>query len=318
LMQIILHFRCSRYTSTAISTMFGSRSWRALMRRNFIYRKRNLIGTLLEFLLPIAGVAILVAIKKSVQDTKDFAPQTVPANFPDNSDAFITLSFSDYLVAIQAPRTCYRNGTNGDGSPTFRISGIPKKNSNWQVPFVKCDFRNCQYEGEDASQKYCEYNLLALAPSSESDSEGFQRAKAFESYILNRYPVLNTTLAAKCANSTLPFSYSLVQVFPSAVEIETYVKQDKYGENGFPKIAMGVIFKGNSPTSYDYVLRLNSTNFYPQSAPPRIHRACFPTLLAKTKLAPPPEIKMPLTWETIPILAVTNMCTMASWSFSVW
>ncbi len=49
----------------------------------------------------------------------------------------------------------------------------------------------------------------------------------------------------------------------SQAEIEAYIKQGQYGDRDNPKIAMGVIFNGGSPTNYDYVLRLNSTNYYP-------------------------------------------------------
>jgi hypothetical protein len=214
-------------------------------------------------LLPIAAIAILVGIKEAVKGTSSFTPQTVPADFPDNNNAFVTLSFTDYLTAMQAKRLCENLGTDGSGGNVFIISGIQHKSFDWQVPFVKCDATYCKNQGEDAAAKYCEYNILALAPSSESDSGGMQRAQDFESYIVNRYTLLNTTLAAKFNNSTLPFSYPLVQIFNSQTDIENYVTQGQYGTTGYPKIAMGVIFNGNVANNYDYILRLNSTNFYP-------------------------------------------------------
>jgi hypothetical protein len=221
---------------------------------------------LFEFLLPIFFVGLLVAVKKDVQNSQDFAPQFVPSYVPNNDDAFVTMSFSDYVTAMQARRICYDDGYDIYGNQLFGITGIPYMSYNWQVPFVKCDYRACQRQGEDAAQKYCEYNILALAPSTENDAGGFKRVVDFGTYILKRYPLLNATLAAEFGNSTLPFSYPFVQIFKSSAAMEAYVKWDGYGSFGNPKIAMGVVFNGNSANNYDYVLRLNSTNYYPGEA----------------------------------------------------
>jgi hypothetical protein len=230
--------------------------------------------------LPILAIVILVLIKAAVKGTSSFTPQTVPANFPDNNQAFVTLSFTDYLTAIQVQRVCQLIGTDSSGDNVFIVSGIAYKSYDWQVPFVKCDATYCKNQGENANAKYCEYNILALAPSSESDSGGMQRAKDFESYILNRYTFLNTTLNAEFNNSTLPFTYPLVQIFNSQTDIENYVTQGQYGTTGYPKIAMGVIFNGNAANNYDYILRLNSTNFYPgEDAQPAATTTPDPTAL---------------------------------------
>lgn len=187
----------------------------------------------------------------------------MPAYIPDEFDAFVTMSFSDYVIALQARRFCYDAGLDFNGNQMFGITGIPYMSYNWQVPFIKCDYRNCQSQGEDASQKYCQYNILALAPSTETDVGGLQRARDFESYLLNRYPVLNTSLATELNSTMLPFPYPFVQLFKSAADMEGYVKWGGYGNIENPKIAMGVVFNGNAANDYDYVLRLNSTNDYP-------------------------------------------------------
>mmetsp|Transcript_2635 Transcript_2635/g.7197 ORF Transcript_2635/g.7197 Transcript_2635/m.7197 type:complete len:156 (-) Transcript_2635:254-721(-) len=93
--------------------MIGSVAWRALMRRNLLYRRRNIISTIFELCLPIAFVGILVGIKGAVEDLDGFSPEEVPANFPINNDALKIFSFTDYVTALQAKRTC----TAGNAPP---------------------------------------------------------------------------------------------------------------------------------------------------------------------------------------------------------
>lgn len=40
-----------------------------------------------------------------------------------------------------------------------------------------------------------------------------------------------------------------------------YVKSEDYGKTGFPKLVMGIAWKGNDTKNYIYSLRQNSTNF---------------------------------------------------------
>lgn len=56
----------------------------------------------MEFVLPIAFLGILVAIKVPLENTDGFKPETVPADFPVNSDALVPFSFGDYVTAPQA------------------------------------------------------------------------------------------------------------------------------------------------------------------------------------------------------------------------
>jgi len=86
--------------------MIGSRAWCALMRRNFLYRRRNIVGTIFELCLPILFVWFLVLIKGAVEDSDSFAPVEKPAIFPTNNDALKIFSFTDYVTALQAERKC--------------------------------------------------------------------------------------------------------------------------------------------------------------------------------------------------------------------
>lgn len=160
---------------------------------------------LLEFLLPVGFVCILVAIKASLQDNENFSPQPVDAEIRDNNDAFITLTFTDYVTAIQAQRICIPSAVDPDD---FDITGMPINNYNWQVPFVKCDSRACKEIGEDARETYCEYPVLAVAPKDSGDSVGLERARDFASFVYSRYPALTNQTA-------LPFDYPFIKEFNS-------------------------------------------------------------------------------------------------------
>jgi hypothetical protein len=91
--------------------MIGSRAWRALIRRDLIYRRRNIIGTIFELCLPIAFVGILVLIKGAVENTDSFSPEEIPANFPTNNDVLKIFSFTDYVTTLQADRKCINDDT---------------------------------------------------------------------------------------------------------------------------------------------------------------------------------------------------------------
>lgn len=279
--------------------MIGSLAWRALMRRNLIYRKRNIIGTvsnrkmidlvvyrirfllfiehiilkcivvyyfflvsaqLCELLFPIVFVLFLVLIKSAVEDNPGFTQEIIPAYFPNNSDALVAFSFTDYVTALQADRVCETisavKGRTPQGQKTdLGITGIESKGYNWQVPFVKCDSRKCEENGQDALP-FCQFLALGIAPSSEEDEEGQKQASAFRNYIYNRYPNLGD-------KEKLPFDFDFVQSFASDNDIETYVTEVGYGADvSTPKLALAVVFDGtDSSINYNYKIRVNSTGF---------------------------------------------------------
>jgi hypothetical protein len=199
--------------------------------------------------LPIAFLGILVAIKNAVEGSGDITAEIIPPNFPAGDMTFTPLSFGDYVTALRATRECVL----GDNGEDLWISGIDNQGRNWQVPFVKCDSRECEDVGQNA-QPFCEYAIVALSPSSSQDEGGLARAEAFRDYIYTRYPDLND-------KSEMPFAFDFVQVFNDPEEVEDYVKSGNYGSKDFPKIAMGLVWDGNSVTDYAYSLRQNSTNF---------------------------------------------------------
>ena len=197
-------------------------------------------------------MAILVGIKVSVQGTSSFAPRTIPPFIPSNVVTWTPLSFADYVTTIQAQRVCIEAPTKPG---KFNITGIYDGGYNWQVPFVKCDSRQCTTNGQDA-REFCEYAQIGLAPSSSSDTGGMERALDFANYIYDTYPALQPS------STTLPFSFDVIRMFDNPQEMDTYVQSSDYGVYPTnPKLAMGIVWEGNATDAYLYSLRQNSTNF---------------------------------------------------------
>jgi len=244
------------------------------MRRNFLYRYRHWILTLLELALPICFVWMLVAIKNAFGGD-DGASETIPASTPDNVyDVYRPLSFLDYVTTLQVPRICEKSeysyiSFDDDGNfsssyaedgnsfysyygDPFDISGMPYGSSDWQNPFVRCDNRLCNETGQDA-QPFCEYSILAIAPYAQSSEAALGRAKAFYAYLESEYPVIFDS-------SSLPFDFDFVRLFDSQDQLEFYVTSPSYGSPDRPKVAMAVVWdEGNVDNQYSYALRQNST-----------------------------------------------------------
>lgn len=230
----------------------------ALLRRNLLYRKRNIISTILEIALPVCFAAILVWIKSTLggDDAETLQSEIEPAVIYNDADAILTLSFSDYVTAILAERKC-----QGSNSTSWTISGLPNQGINWQVPFVKCDSRQCQEDGQDA-YAFCNYPVLAVGPMEAEDAAGMSRAKEFKAYVDGRYPELSDTNMTHFANPT----YEFVKLFDSDDAINGNVAASDYGDIGLEEIGLAVTFDGADPLDFKYSLRVNSTNFNsPQS-----------------------------------------------------
>jgi hypothetical protein len=210
----------------------------------------NVRRQLVEMLSPCIFVLILWAIKNAVGD----ADIVIPAFSPSDYDALIPLSYHDYVKALQAQRVCT---TSRD--ELLDITGLVDRGFGWQIPFIRCDPRKCQYLGEDA-QPYCEYSFLAVAGT---DAGGAQRAREFRQWVYDTWPVLNQTVARTTNNNTtatiMPFQFDFIQLFDHPNAVDRYVRQRDYGSVGTPKIGMGIVFDGNSTNDYVYWLRQNST-----------------------------------------------------------
>jgi hypothetical protein len=213
---------------------------------------------ILEVILPIGFVAILIAIKSSTEDTTS---EIEPAFLPTNREAFQPLTFQDYVSAMQATRLCeeqefsYEDFETGEERTArfLGITGMERAAYNWQVPTVKCDHRKCEDDGEDAST-FCEYSILAVTGMNEG---GMARASEFRDWLYATYPAL----ALPANETSLKFPHEFCQVMDSVDTLKDYVKSSDYGKDGFPKVAMAVVWDGNDPSRYAYKLRHNATNY---------------------------------------------------------
>ena len=194
-------------------------------------------------------ISILILIKNSLKDLDAFKQTTVEAIFPD--DSMKPLSFLDYTKVIGSEKKCVLRDPR---SPDFErrpfdVSGMEAYFH--QVPFVKCDSRKCEKEGDDASN-FCAVNLLALAPIEAGDDE---RMLKFKDYISTTY--------SQISNYT---KFDVVQDFKDRAAIDEYVQHEQYGvinKDGTvmrPKIALAVLI-GGSEKEYEYAIRTNSTGW---------------------------------------------------------
>mmetsp|Transcript_28196 Transcript_28196/g.58760 ORF Transcript_28196/g.58760 Transcript_28196/m.58760 type:complete len:1961 (+) Transcript_28196:86-5968(+) len=243
--------------------MFITRSFRALMWRNMIYRKRRWLPSLIEFFLPALCVASLYFIKIDLQSDPNSSLKSivVPASYPTDADTIIPLSFQDYVTALQAKRMCIPDPTKTEleklfGLADLVISGIDRR--NWPVPFVFCNSYKCKEPGEDATD-YCTYRIFALAPM-DSSAGAKERMGRFKGYVEGRYPQLTD-------RNILPFDYDFIRVFDNNDDLNAYVTSDYYGsyqDDVFnPKVGIAVLVGGIDSESklYEYTIRVNSTNF---------------------------------------------------------
>jgi hypothetical protein len=198
-----------------------------------------------EIGLPVFFLSILLIVKNNVGNQER---TLVEPTFPDNSDAFTPLAFADYVTALQAQRVC-------EGPSA--LSGMPGNQTDWQIPFVLCDVRGCTEDNVgESGLEYCEYQIMGVAPSTETDAGGKARSEQFRDYIHRMYPAVDPA-----GSADLPFDHDFVKVFASSKDIENYVKSAEYGKAGNPKLTFAIVWEGNDANSYKYSLRQNSTIF---------------------------------------------------------
>lgn len=121
---------------------------------------------------------------------------------------------------------------------------------DWQVPFLKCDARECKSENDNSTRvnSYCSYNILALAGDKDMTS-------SFKEWVETEYPQLSSI--EKMAGE----GFKMIKIFDSEDAIDEYVVDPAYGYSiDVPKIALGVVLNRDG-NKYDYTIRTNSTNF---------------------------------------------------------
>jgi hypothetical protein len=153
-------------------------------------------------LLPTFFITILVLVKNSYEATVQNEGVKIPGGgviypgdpfVPQPEHAFQPMTFQDTVTALRARKLCKwvveDNPNNQTGH--FEITGIHNRSQNWQIPYLRCDSRQCRYVGQDAAP-FCEVSLLALAGS---DRDGARRADAFRQWLRQRYPALREDTA---------------------------------------------------------------------------------------------------------------------------
>jgi hypothetical protein len=197
-------------------------------------------------------VLLLVLIKNSYDNSSFDIAGVNDLVTPSDEHAFQPMTFQDALTSLQAAKKCkWVNSNTTDDDGHFEITGIHDRSKNWQIPYVKCDSRRCEFSGQDATL-FCEVSVLAITGS---DAGGLERAAHFRDWLYTRYPVLLLLTPQQHL-----LQQPLVQFFEQDV-LDDYVQSPVYGTPGHPKIAMGIVFAGNDPDKFSYSLRQNSTNF---------------------------------------------------------
>lgn len=201
-------------------------------------------------------IVILYLIKFGLQDNDTFKPTVVEAVYP--TDSIKPFSFLDYVTAINSNKTCVEKSAFVENMDfrrdlvniDYSITGINAL--DWPVPFVKCNAAKCEALGQDAGEKHCEINVLALAPT---DPDDISRRDDFKNYIQSTYPMI--------ANHS---RYDIVKTFDSKADMDDYIRHSSYGVVDadknliMPKIAIAVLI-GGSGTDYEYSIRTNSTGW---------------------------------------------------------
>lgn len=233
------------------------RSFRALIWRNLIYKKRRPFSSLADILLPVVSIYLLAHMKGYVENFDFFQPQVIPAYIPTDKDVLTPLSFGDYVTGMNAKKQCViasssfgsygtQFGAGGFGGNKQITGGI---GGNWANPFVRCDVNKCKTNGASA-EEFCEIRVLALAPSTTTDNKK-KDVQRFRDWILEQHPLLNP---------------DFVKVFDSDSDIETYVGSEAYGMDlDHPKVAGAIVLEKGSSPEYSYTIRANSTNYNGQT-----------------------------------------------------
>ena len=222
------------------------------------------IDQLIEFFLPALCVAALYFIKLDLQSDpySSLRAVVVPASYPGAGDVMIPFSFTDYVTALQANRSCVVDPTATTAEKLLGLAPLVISGLDWQdwpVPFVYCNSYSCRKRGENATN-YCIYRSMALAPTKADSAVQVQRMLKFKSYVEERYPQITN-------RSALPFNHDFIQIFDSNEELQSYVTSETYGKwspdgQYLPNIAIGVVFGGGEDSkTFEYTIRTNSTNF---------------------------------------------------------
>ena len=184
------------------------------MKKNLLILRRNIISTIFEILFPIVLILLCYAIRKAFT-LKTFLFEEEEKNLP---------------TYIQNKSALYE-GDSGGMSPLFFIQ--PGKNNGLSIlPALKiCSIMNSKYKPRP---------IIAS---------------------IGVPPEIKTTIDNVISefNGSVPPGYETLKLntylkeFESVEKLDEYVKDKKYGQEGFPEICFGISYKKEG-NKYDYAL----------------------------------------------------------------
>ena len=207
-----------------IKLMTSANSWklRALLKKNLLILRRNIISTIFEILFPIVLLLLCYAIRKA------FTLQTFLFDEEETNKE----------IYIQNKSVIYK-----DFDPQEKIMdyvNLPKKDGDTGlsiIPTLKiCSMLNSKYKPRPIIASIGVPEKIKRIIKNEVDS--------FNSGTI---PMLQLNINFK--------------EFESVDKMEEYVKDKKYGQEGYPLICFGISFKKESATKYDYALHYFDSMF---------------------------------------------------------
>ena len=190
------------------------------MKKNLLILRRNIISTIFEILFPIVLILLCYAIRQA------FTLKTFLFNEEEK----------DRDNYIQNKSTVYKGISSGMSmqyffppiDPTLLVDGLSI------IPALKiCSMMNSKYKPRP---------IIA----SIGVPEKIKR-------IINN-EVTNFNTQAVGPNLEMLKLNIYFKDFENVDKLDEYVKDKKYGQEGFPEICFGISFKKESETKYDYAL----------------------------------------------------------------
>ena len=207
--------------------MASANSWklRALRKKNLLILKRNIISTIFEILFPIVLILLCYAIRQAFT-LKTFL-------FKDEE--------ADIVTYIQNKSVTYRDDLHGMNILHF---DKPEKDANGLsiIPVLKiCSMMNSKYKPRPI--------IATIGVPSQIKSK-------IEAVItdFNNFPA-GTPQEVEVLKLT-----TYLKEFESVDKLEEYIKDKKYGQEGYPEICFGISYKKEG-NKYDYALHYFDSMF---------------------------------------------------------
>ena len=209
--------------------MASSNSWKlkALMKKNILILRRNFISTIFEILFPIVLILLCYAIRQA------FSLKTY---LFDNEE-------KDIETYIQNKSVAYIDDFNGMNIQYFDKPGKDDNNGLSIIPALKiCSMMNSKHKPRPI--------IATIGVPDQITDPIKDTIDAFNDDIDQNYQ----------GNQMMKLNIYLKE-FESVDKLDEYVKDKKYGQEGYPLICFGISFKKESDNKYDYALHYFDSMF---------------------------------------------------------